>query len=256
MNKYELVQSLIDGANSLPHRDDDALDKLIKRSKMILKNIGKEKPYVAELLNIDFHPNFGPADEKDFDEYWISGIKKMLNLLNTILEELKLFGDGEVKKIPNVQFSNRIFIVHGHYNEMKVEVELTLKKLDLEPIILHEQPDKGRTIIEKFTEYSDVNYAIILLSPDDYGYSKEESPKKVKSRARQNVIFELGFFLGKLGRESVLVIYKENNNFEFPSDYSGVLYKPYNKSGNWKFQIVKELQALGYKVSADKLLKA
>jgi hypothetical protein len=254
MNKLELIQGLIDEVSNLPHRDDAALDKLIRRAKMILRNIGKEKPYVAELLNINFYPRFAPADEEVREKYWISGKKEMLNLFNTILEELSLFDDREIEIILDVKFSNRIFIVHGHDNEMKVEVTSTLKRLGLEPIILHEYADEGRTIIEKFTDFSDVNCAIVLLSPDDYGYSKEETPEKAKSRARQNVIFELGFFLGKLGRERVLVIYREINNFEFPSDYSGVLYKSYDKMGNWKFQIVKELQVIGYKVSADEIL--
>jgi predicted nucleotide-binding protein len=109
-------------------------------------------------------------------------------------------------------------------------------------------------LIEKFTDYSDVGYAIVLLSPDDYGYSKKDPPEKKKLRARQNVMLELGFFIGRLGRHKVLVIYREVEDFEFPSDYSGVLYKPYDDKEIWKFEIVKELKELGYNVSADKLL--
>lgn len=255
MNKSELIQSLIVEANNLPHRDDNALNKLKNRAKMILRNIGKKKPYVSELLNIDFYPGFGPADEKDYDEYWISGKQQMLNILNTILEELKLFEDQTTEKMSKdkTKFSNRIFIVHGHDNEMKAEVALTLTKLGLDPIILHEKPDKGRTIIEKFEDYSDLNYAIVLLSPDDYGYSKDTSPDIAKLRSRQNVIFELGFFIGKLGRERVVIIYRQAGDFEIPSDYSGVVYKPYDSEGKWKFELVKELRACGYNVSADRL---
>lgn len=149
--------------------------------------------------------------------------------------------------------SKTVFIIHGHDKEMLVEVARTLEKLDLDPIILHEQPNKGRTIIEKFTDYSDVNYAIVLLSPDDYGYSKDQSPDKAKPRARQNVIFELGFFIGKLGRQHIFVLYRKGENFEFPSDYKGVLYEPYDESGVWKYRLVDELKAIGYEVSKDKL---
>jgi predicted nucleotide-binding protein len=250
MNKIELIQSVLEDAKNLRYKDEAALDKLIRRAPMILKNIGKEKPYAAQLYNIHFHSFDGQAHPKT----WTDGKKAMINLLETVLEELQTFGDNAEKKKTEVKFSNKIFIVHGHDTEMKTEVASALRKLGLEPIILHEHPDKGRTVIEKFTDYSDVNYAVVLLSPDDYGYSKDESVDKAKFRARQNVILELGFFLGKLGRGRVIVIHRVINNFEFPSDYSGVIYKPFDKPGNWQFQLVKELKAIGYDVSADKII--
>jgi len=119
---------------------------------------------------------------------------------------------------------------------------------------LHEKLSEGRTIIEKFTNYSDVSFAVVLLSPDDMAYPKDQTPENAKPRARQNVIFELGFFIGKLGRNRVLVLYQEEKNFEMPSDYSGVSYTPYDNSGRWKFNLVKELKVCGYNVDANKLL--
>jgi len=174
-----------------------------------------------------------------------------------MLEELKLFGIRQkVDKVQkaDVKPSNRIFIVHGHDEAMKQAVARTVEKMGFETIILHEKPSEGRTIIEKFTDYSDVSFAIVLLSPDDVAYPKDQSPKEAKLRARQNVIFELGFFIGKLGRNRVLVLYQEEKNFEMPSDYSGVLYTPYDDSGRWQFDLVKELKACGYDVDANKLL--
>lgn len=261
MNKIELIQSLIDGTNALPHRDDTALDALKRRATMIIRNIfGTKSGYGAALANIDFHPMvyYSSMPESSYDKAWDSGKHKMLNQFKAMREEVELFANKNSKetgknKANQAIKSNRIFVVHGHDKEMKAEVALTLTQLRFEPIILHEQPDKGRTIIEKFEKYSGVGYAIVLLSPDDYGYSKKQSPKKKKLRSRQNVIFELGFFIGKLGREKVLVIHRKSKNFEIPSDYAGVIFKPYDGKENWKSELVKELRSCGYKVSSDKI---
>lgn len=172
-------------------------------------------------------------------------------------------GIKEMEKMVTVQPSRtklpsvlpKVFIVHGHDQEMRESVARALEKLGLDPIILHEQPNKGRTIMEKFTDYGDVGFAVVLLSPDDMGYAKNENPENAKARARQNVILELGFFIGKLGRDRVVAIYRLHPSFEMPSDYSGVLYTPYDDSGQWRFKLVTELQAAGYAVDANKLTK-
>jgi predicted nucleotide-binding protein len=150
--------------------------------------------------------------------------------------------------------SKRIFIVHGRSKDMKEAVARVLEKLGLEPIILHEKPNKGRTLIEKFTDYSDVGFAVVLLSADDMGYQEGHSPEEAKPRARQNVIFELGFFIGKLGRERVVPLYRKLKAFELPSDYDGVVYTPYDLLGAWKTELVRELRACGYEVDANKLI--
>ena len=146
--------------------------------------------------------------------------------------------------------SKKVFIVHGHNNDLKQEVARTIEKLGLEPIILHEQPNKGRTVIEKFEKHSEVGFAIVLLTKDDLG--KANSEEELTSRARQNVILELGFFIGKLSRERVVPLYE--SGVELPSDLSGVVYVPADPNGNWKFAIVKELKAVNYDVDANKIL--
>lgn len=150
--------------------------------------------------------------------------------------------------------NNKIFVVHGHDTEMKTSVARILEKLGLEPVILHEQPNRGRTIIEKFEDHSeDISFAIILLSPDDKGCEANNFPDSAKLRARQNVILELGYFIGKLGRNKVLVLFKDESDFEHPSDFVGVLYIPF-KDG-WEFNMVGELQSCGYNdVDANKLV--
>ena len=250
---------MIEQTKSLSDFDNIALHALKQRAKMIISNIysKSDKGYTATISNIRFSPFYVTDQYFKRKESWDSGRKKMLILLNTILEELTLFDTTEkVNKIQKSEgkLSNSIFLVHGHDEEMKQSVARVLEKLELKPIILHEKPDRSRTIIEKFTEYSNVHFAVVLLSPDDIAYQKENSPEKAKTRARQNVIFELGFFIGKLGREHVFMLHKEEENFELPSDYSGVLYTPYDSSGNWRYKLVQELKVLGFKVSADKLL--
>lgn len=137
---------------------------------------------------------------------------------------------------------------------MKEAVARALTNLGLEPIILHEQPDKGSTVIEKFVDHSEVGFAVVLLSGDDLAFSRTGTPEDARPRARQNVILELGFFLGKLGRNRVLPLYRKVIKFELPSDYDGVLYKEFDSGGAWKFALFRELKAAGYEVDANKLI--
>jgi predicted nucleotide-binding protein len=149
-----------------------------------------------------------------------------------------------------MQLDNRkIFLVHGHADETKNTVAKFLRSLGLEVIILHEQANQGQTIVEKFEKHSDVGFAVVLLTPDDFGGSAKH-PEKTQRRARQNVILELGIFIGKLGRERVCPLYVEG--VELPSDIHGVLYVRYDQSGNWQSELRKELVAAGIAVDSKK----
>lgn len=143
-----------------------------------------------------------------------------------------------------------VFIVHGHNTDVLNSVARTVERLGLKPIILHEQPNAGKTLIEKFEEHSNVGFSIILLTDDDEGKAKTQI--ELNKRARQNVILELGYFIGKLGRPRVLPLYSAG--VELPSDIYGLVYVPIDGSGNWKFAIVKELKAAGYAVDANNIL--
>ncbi len=258
MNNIELIQSLLKDLDELQNRDEHKLDALTRRSEMIIRKIfGNDSKYLKDLKDIDFFPRIYPSTEEYYQEKWISGKNQMLNLFKTMIEELKIFSPIQTKKEPKLVESRskkNVFVVHGHDEEMKQSVARTLEKLELTAIILHEQPNKGRTTIEKFSDYSDVGFAIVLLSPDDIGYERVDKIENAKSRARQNVVFELGYFIGKLGRENVLALYKPDEKFEMPTDYSGVLYVPYELNGRWKFDLIKELKACGYSVDANKLI--
>jgi predicted nucleotide-binding protein len=136
--------------------------------------------------------------------------------------------------------SKKVFIVHGHDNEAKEGTARFLEKLGLQLIVLHEQPNFGRTIIEKFETYSgDIVFAVVLLTPDDFG-GIESAPETRKPRARQNVIMELGYFMGRLGRFRVCALHK--GGVELPSDYQGVLYIELDPYGAWKTKLAKEFE--------------
>ena len=122
--------------------------------------------------------------------------------------------------------NKKVFVVYGHDEIARTQLEAMLRRWDLDPIILDQQASAGQTIIEKLEEYgSDVGYAIVLATPDDEGKAKSEST--YKSRVRQNVVLELGMFLSKLGREKVAILLKEAPDFERPSDIHGLIYIPF-----------------------------
>ncbi len=184
-------------------------------------------------------------------------ITNKVDFLENILEKVELL-KSEVKEhtaaiavsVNSHKDNHNIFIVHGHNAAVQQSVARTLDKLGLNPIILHEQPNAGKTIIEKFESNSNVGFAVILLTDDDEGKAKTEMD--LKNRARQNVVLELGYFIGKLGRARVLPLYSEG--VELPSDIHGLLYVPIDKADTWKFALVKELKAAGYSVDANSIL--
>ncbi len=159
--------------------------------------------------------------------------------------------EAAAQRPPAPKNARRVFIVHGHDDALKNAVARVVDRLGLEPIILHEQPNKGRTIIEKFLAYSDVGFAIVLLTPDDTGGKTGIPPDTLRPRARQNVILELGFFLGRLGRDRVAALY--DPSVEMPSDYSGVLFFPYDDQGVWALHLAKEMKAVGLPADLNKL---
>lgn len=138
---------------------------------------------------------------------------------------------------------DRVFIVHGRDDSTKEMIAKFLEELGLEPIILHEQANKGRTIIEKFEDHSsNVNYAVVLLTPDDIGGLKTELDK-LSPRARQNVVFEMGWFFGRLGRGKVCALV--SSGVDQPSDLHGIVYISLDQDDEWKSLLARELKAAG-----------
>lgn len=161
---------------------------------------------------------------------------------------MKEKAENENQSISN----NKVFIVHGHDSELKNNLDDFLRECGLDPIILHRQADQGLTIIEKFEKYSDVAFAFILLTPDDVGmpvneYENKKKKRKIEHRARQNVIFEFGYFVAKLKRRNVCCLYKKG--VTLPTDISGLLYKEVGESiDSIRGEIIKELLSAGLKL--------
>lgn len=173
--------------------------------------------------------------------------KKFLDYFKLALNDILIEDSGKPSKIENKSLGDTVFIIHGHDDELKIELQLLLTRAKIKNIVLHEQPDKGRTIIEKLIEEGiSANYAVAIFSPDD---NMENGVK----RPRQNVILELGYFIGRLGKQRVRILKK--GNVELPSDLNGILYEPYDKENNWRLKILKELDAIGLNVDIDTVLK-
>lgn len=149
----------------------------------------------------------------------------------------------------NAAPAETVFIVHGHDQALLQQVARFVEKLEIKPIVLFEEPGKGQTVIEKLESNSDVPFALVLLTPDDLGRAAKEAGE-LHPRARQNVVLELGYFLGKLGRVNVAVLYDES--VELPSDYRGVEYVKIDAEGAWKLRVAKELKAAGLAVDMNK----
>jgi len=217
---------------SLQYGDYQELDIILDTiKKECVEFIPNSFSFVSKLDVIIFKPPLWEnQDEENSRYHWVNGISILKENIDNISEEVT---------------TSSIFIVHGHDEQLKYEVVDFVRGIGLIPIILHEQPNKGKTIIEKFEEKAcGGNYSIVLFSPDDQ--ANTINSEELLPRARQNVIFELGFFYGKIGRGKVSIIYKESKNFDFPSDIQGILYIKYDEQGKWKGKLVKELRSTGF----------
>lgn len=172
-------------------------------------------------------------------------LNKMVTYQATNYPAMEANSVKEVQK----QMSNNVFVVHGHDNEAVQEMARALEKGGFKPIILHEQPDAGLTIIEKIERYADVCYAVVLYTECDKGRDKNVPVEQEQNRARQNVVFEHGYLIGRLGRDRVSALVK--GTIETPGDISGVVYIAMDKSGAWKVQLAKNMQDVGLPVDMN-----
>lgn len=186
-----------------------------------------------------------------------SRVKAKINKLESIIARLPLIPEAPAISPPlrntaPKQSSRKVFLVHGHDDGTKETVARFLGKLDLDVVILHEQVNAGRTIIEKLEHHSeDCDFAIILMTPDDVG-SVDNGEDVHQHRARQNVILELGYFMGKLGRAQVVALYK--GDIELPSDIHDILYVPLDVNGAWRLLLAREIQAGGLSIDLNKAI--
>lgn len=177
-------------------------------------------------------------------------IREKLDLFEVVVDSAEPQPNAEKK-----EYSRRVFVVHGHDEAARESVARFLQILGLEPLILHELPSRSGTVIEKLSRYSDVGFAVVLLTPDDLGGAQvdaSKNPSRMKPRARQNVLLELGYFIGKLGRERVCALKK--GDVEVPSDFSGVVYVSMDDAQAWHVQLARELNDAGYEIDLNAAL--
>lgn len=233
-------------------------------TKVSIKNIFSDEPdYIKQFDSIRFsHSEISARiSEAQHKRTYHRGLDLAAAIITSMHREVvEYWTDDEQPSMPSgsqSQVSDRkstkkVFVVHGRDLGTRDSIARFLENLGLNPVILSDLPAKGQTIIEKFNDNSDVEFAVALLTPEDAGSLSGDT--QLSPRARQNVIFELGFFIGKLGRDKVCVLTKGDP--EIPSDYAGVEYIPLDDHGAWKMELFKELREAGFNIDADRLVDA
>lgn len=224
----------------------NAVERALKRI------FGDEDDRLKQFLKISFFLGAFSAStpSSKFEDAYQEGLSRAKLILQDFLTEIPNPLDDQSPKSKSTIGSD-VFIVHGHDNEAKQETARFIEKLNLNAVILHERPNKGRTVIEKLVgESQSAGYAIILLTPDDIGFIKGNE-RGAEERARQNVVLELGYFLGKIERERVCILLKGSTNI--PSDFSGVLYIPMDNAGKWKYDLANEMKEVGFNIDLNNI---
>ena len=258
--EIEIFKKLRDELKEINPDPWENIEEWATRAEILMKQISPDNlnefarychPWHPDSPSSDAHPGLIPLRRPSTYKppNYTKDKEKIINFLNGLIEFNQI---NKVSKTEDTIVVSKVFIIHGHDESLKQAVARFIEKLDLEAIILHEQPDKGKTLMEKVKDYSSVGFAVVLLTPDDVGKSVSDPPEKLLSRARQNVVMELGYFIGKLGRNRVCALLKEG--VEKPENYNGVLYIPVDVSGAWQLKLAKELKAAGLEIDLHKAM--
>ena len=248
MNNVEKLTKIIGEADALKrynYADPRFKAWKSKTLRFLEQCFGQGSRYVKDIERLKFESML--FDEESNRYAYQHDLETAIAILHSYLEEIPDKEEEKTNEILHLT-ANKVFIVHGHDGKLKEAVARIIEKQKIEAIILSEKANRGRTIIEKFEDYSDVNGAVCLFTADDVG--REKSDKEENARARQNVIFEAGFFMGKLGRDHVVLL--ADNGVEMPSDLSGVVY---TSTSNWQLELLKELKEMGYVIDFNKLFE-
>ncbi len=280
--KSKAIERLRKVLNEIPALKDlstgaPEFKKWYRNTRVAISRVfGDDSTSVDEFYGVSFFP---PTSAPPYDSYltesevlqgrvkyenerhqsFVKGLEATTSLLESMIEGFEDdWEDGDEMKVsvspPRDErtATNRVFVVHGRDEGTKHTVARFLERKGLKPVILNEQPDEGLTIIEKFEKYAqNVGFAVILLTPDDVG-GLQGDEENLRPRARQNVILELGYFIHSLGRDRVCALVK--GNVERPSDIHGVIYIPLDEHEGWQKQLVKNLEAAGLDVDANRAL--
>jgi len=224
---------------------------------LLIKAFGNVSPNISKVMNHYKMFHIGGGNEAEFAKERTTRMRGRIEIIEGLVEllesQIRLETTGTVVATPvsdqNTALPRTVFLVHGHNEAVLNATARFLQGLDLKVVVLSEQSNEGRTIIEKFEKHSEVGFAVVLLTGDDRGGSSDTPYDRQKPRARQNVILELGYFLGTLRRNRVCVLVQEG--VEIPSDYHGVVYVKLDTEGAWKFKLAKEIKAAGIDVDMN-----
>lgn len=209
---------------------------------LISNNYGKESAPWKIYDRVDIR-HLNGYEKNDFD-------REITKIVSALAACLRIKPKEKKPQISTKELDlTKVFIVHGHDDLLKNEVARFIEKLGLNAIILHEQASSGNTIIEKIEEHSNVGFGIVLYTPCDIGAKGEDEPK-LQPRARQNVVFEHGYLIGKIGRRNVCALVK--GNIEKPNDISGVVY--ISTQEEWRLSLAKELRKSGYEIDMNSVI--
>jgi len=249
----------------LPLKDEPNRKRLLNEFETVVRILlpNDADRYVQQARKINFYPIAYVVPGPDHTpRTWEEGKAEMAALIESVEHHLAMLqGAAAATQAPvavtrELPTTNKVFIVHGHDKTMLREVEAFINRIGLEAIVLAEEANKGRTLIEKFEEHGDVAYAVALLSPDDIGRSASASPDEEKLRPRQNVVLELGYFIGRYGRDRVAAVVDAGKDdvVEYPSDIRGIAHIPYSPdNGEWRQLLAREFRAVGLPLREDKL---
>lgn len=251
------LEALINEAKSIRYYTSNSqavVGDIKRKTEMLIRKAGNDKlHYIDDLKKLRFSLTMFTSDtpESASESAFYRGIENLTSLLNVIIDDIR-YDIQQDTNLPEIssQNLNSVFIVHGHDNHAEIELARFIEKLGFSPIILHEQASSGQTIIEKIESYSNVGFGVVLYTPCDVGAVKTEVDN-LQPRARQNVVFEHGYLIGKLGRNKVCAIVKDK--VETPNDISGVVYINMDIHQAWHLRLAKEMKAAGYLVDMNKL---
>lgn len=247
MTDYEKLKAIVDEADSLSEKEvkwksPEVQAWYSKTERWLIKRFGDPSQEMKSFRQIKFQSRL--VDVRQDILACTSGLKQATAVLSIYFEDFEDEAEAtEENKL--VDFSS-VFIVHGHDGELKESIARIIEKQGIKPIILSEQANQGRTVIEKFEDHTDVGGAICLFTTDDIG--KAKTANEDSFRARQNVVFEAGYFMGKLGRDHVAIL--ADKGVEIPSDLAGVVY---TDTTSWQVDLLRELKAMGYTVDFNRL---
>lgn len=253
---YEVNNETLDNINAdilIPYSNEKRIyidGRYVAYEKIRMLKVFKSEEKIADIV-AKAQSNLSPGIFMIYTRRHVMNDKYMTNITKELLQSLKSSSvniSNNTVEENNVVDNKKVFLVHGREHGILDKVARFIESIELQPIILHEQANNGNTLMEKIEKNTDVGYGIILYTPCDVGgLTKDE----LKPRARQNVIFEHGFLIGKLGRNRVAALV--TTGIEHPSDIAGIVYISYDNNDGWKLSLARELKSAGYDIDMNKL---